>query len=216
MADLNQHTFYFIRYPLGGGGVHLANLISTSDQFYPRVIGTNHLEYLSQLLKVYQETSKITAHLPGQYIISDIDPWENLLNNIDPAIPNSIHLGHAASFIWSKPILDTLKIKKYILLTANTDRSLHILQTREKHIFGHSVFDSPYYKQELLAFYNQWFYEPGAIDDDINFPIEIEDLFQDNITNLLDRISKKFNLIIPHHPAQELHHVWIQRNQLVL
>ena len=216
MADLNQHTFYFIRYPLGGGGVHLANLISTSDQFYPRVIGTNHLEYLSQLLKVYQRPSAITAHLPGQHIISDTNKWADLRNNIDPAIPNSIHLGHAASFIWSKPILDTLKIKKYILLTANTDRSLHILQTREKHIFGHNVFDSPYYKQELLAFYNQWFCEPGDIDDDINFPIEIEDLFQDNITNLLDRISKKFNLIIPHHPAQELHHAWIQRNQPVL
>jgi hypothetical protein len=204
---------YFIRFIPGAGGVHLSNLISLDATFNSKEIRLSKDQYIKYLL-TYYSSHPTKAHLKNHYIISNRDLWLTYLNQQDFNLPNAVHVGHAASFYWVSDILETLKNKKFISLTFNTDRSIEILTNRGIEIdiaWGGLFQNNPYMRQELSHFYQTEFIstDPTISNDDINLQIEVEDLFNKNISFLIDKINKKFNLDIPLELAQNLHDLWI-------
>jgi hypothetical protein len=65
--------------------------------------------------------------------------------------------------------------------------------------------------KEYQHFYQKEFVstDPAICNDDINLHIEVEDLFNKNISFVVDSINKKFNLNIPLVLAQNLHDNWV-------
>ena len=207
MFDNNSHTFYFVRYPLGAGGTHLSNIISLDETIAPR--GTIKKDsYFEFLISSYQ--SKLsTAHLPGHCIISDHMWAKNLSTSYQHSA--SVHLGHAASFFWAKPLLDRFQNKKYILLTFTDIKSRQCILQREKSLFTTTTLNNKYYVEEMSYFYSTRIQESGKIDADINLAIETYLLFKPNITELVLLINQQYHLNIPVNQAQQLHDIWLPK-----
>jgi len=201
---------YFIRFFGGTGGVHLSNLISLDPSFNPRVVGLSKDQYVKYLLEHYSMKPD-TAHLTDHYIINDRDLWTKYLSNQNFNLPNAVHIGHAASFDWVADILIPLPNKKFISLTFNSEKSIEILQNRLHRFSWPAVFNEGYIKAELQYFYQKEFIstDPTVCNDDINLYIEVEDLFNKDISFVVDSINKKFNLDIPLALAQNLHDLWV-------
>jgi len=201
---------YFIRFIPGGGGVHLSNLISLDATFNSKVIGLSKDQYIKYLIDYYS-TNPINGHLDNHHIINDKDAWMNYLNHQDFNLPNAVHVGHAASFDWASDTLKTLKNKKFISITFNSNRSVEILQDRIKHFNWPDFLKLGYIREEYQHFYQKEFIstDPLICNDDINLQIEVEDLFNKNISFVIDSVNSKFNLNIPLSLAQNLHDHWI-------
>lgn len=204
----SDHTFYFVRFPIGGGGVHLANIVSLDPNCAPR-FSASKADYVEYLSGHYQKSTK-NSHLPRDHAMVNDAEWQQYFDSIDPSYSASVHTGHAASFDWAQQRLDQLINKRYLLLTFNTARSREILITRERELFGTETLVNRYYREELCSMYNSYFSSPNGIDDDVNLPIEIEQLFQPNIHKIVDAINLKYNLSIPGDLAQHLHTMWYQ------
>ena len=203
-----DHTYYFIRYPVGAGGVHLSNLISLDASFAPKIHTMDRDNYINYLLDFYNSHNTM-AHIDSHHIINDIK-WIDYIKNLDYSFLSSISLGHAASFDWAEDTLKTLKIKKYISLTMNKEESVDIVRTREKKLFNTDTLLNKYYRTEIQHFYNRWFVslDPSIVDDDINLSFEVKD-FYNNIELIIGTINKKFNLNIPIELACSLHQKWL-------
>jgi len=201
---------YFIRFIPSSGGVHLSNLISLDATFNSKVIGLSKDQYIEYLLTHYSSHA-IVAHLKNHHIISDRDDWSSYLGHQDFNLPNAVHIGHAASFDWVSDMLETLENKKFISLTFNSNRSIEMLQNRIQHFNWPDFFKIDYMKEEYRHFYQKEFIstDPVICNDDINLRIEVEDLFNKNISFVVDSINKKFNLDIPMALAQNLHDRWV-------
>ena len=211
-----NHTFYFIKYPLGGGGVHLANLISLSDicnNFFQTESKNNYFAYLEG---VYTDSYKKHVHSDQQHIISDVDKWKQRLLTLDYTIPNSVHLGHAASFDWANNVLKLLENKRYINIVFTTQNSVNLLRSRERSIFGTDTLANMFYQKELEHFYNKQFESTNNKDyhDEINFTIEFEDLCKAEIQNVIKGINEKYNLQVPLEKASYLHNLWLDKQDL--
>jgi hypothetical protein len=201
---------YFVRFIPGAGGVHLSNLISLDATFNSKVIGLSKDQYIEYLIDYYS-TNPIIAHLENHHIISDRDVWPGYLGHQDFNLPNAVHIGHAASFDWVFDILETLENKKFISLTFNSNKSIEILQNRIQRFNWPNFLKLGYMREEYQHFYQTEFVstDPAICNDDINLHIEVEDLFNKNISSVVDIINKKFNLNIPLALAQNLHNLWI-------
>jgi hypothetical protein len=201
---------YFVRFIPGAGGVHLSNLISLDATFNSKVIGLSKDQYIEYLIDYYS-MNPINGHLENHHIINDKDAWTNYLGYQDFDLPNAVHIGHAASFDWVFDILETLENKKFISLTFNSNRSIEILQNRIQRFNWPDFFKIDYMREEYQHFYQKEFIstDPVIYNDDINLRIEVEDLFNKNISFVVDSINKKFNLDIPLALAQNLHDHWV-------
>lgn len=201
---------YFIRFIPGSGGVHLSNLISLDAAFNSKVIGLSKDQYIEYLL-TYYSTGPITGHLENHHIISDRDIWIKYLNHQDFNLPNAVHVGHAASFDWMSDIIKNLENKKFISLTFNSNRSIEMLQNRLEYLNWSDFLKVGFMKEELRHFYQTEFIstDPTICNDDINLYIEVEDLFNKNISFVVNSINEKFNLDIPLALAQNLHAHWV-------
>jgi hypothetical protein len=202
----NQHHYYFIRYPLGAGGAHLANIMSLDPGFAPK-LGAHRDGYHTAMKQHYSQRSDNTAHPPGHYLISDPRAPDALATVT--SYQRSVHLGHAASFVWAESLLMTLPHKRYVLLQFNNESSREYLRNREKKIFGTDTLANDYYAAELACVYNQWFSAADACDDDINLAIECDQLLDHDISSVVGVINDKFHINIPCDQAQELHSVWM-------
>ena len=120
-----------------------------------------------------------------------------------------MHLGHAASFDWASELLDPLAHKRYILMQFNSQESREFIRERERKIFGSDTLANSYYAAELAHFYNVWFSESDACDDDINFAFECHRMTSSDIRPLVAEINSKFQLNIPIDQAQKLHNLWL-------
>ena len=205
MTDSLTHNFYFIRYPLGAGGVHLGHLVSLSDQIAPH--GTLSKDRYFEFLYSEYKQKKTTVHLLDQCIISDPQWLDNL--SLWYNYSGSVHTGHSASFEWAINKLNHFKNKKYILLQFNSAESRRILSQRELRIFKTNTLANSYYANEICHWYNTWFIEPDIISDDINLPMELSCVFDNDITPMIEKINIKYQLDIPLDRAQELHDIWI-------
>jgi len=207
----NDHTFYFLRYPIGAGGAHLSNLISLDPSFAPKEPRMLKDEYIGYLINLYHslEHTGHTAHTDANHTIND-QQWPKYIEKLDYSFANSIHQGHSASFDWVAPILQTLKNKKYISLTINDQTSVDIVRAREKKIFNTDALAAEYYRAELQHYYGRWFISdnPEIVNDDINLLIEVSDLYY-NFSMVLETINKKFNLNIPVNLANTFHNKWL-------
>lgn len=205
----DNHTFYFIKFPLGAGGTHLSNMISLSPIVNDRFKSDN---YIRDLELIYTN-QKRHVHSSHQHIISDLDKWQHCLDNLDYTIPNSIHIGHAASFGWAESILQTLINKKYINIVVTTDRSIQLLRQREFNIFKTDTFANRYYQKELIYFYNKQFDSTNSIHwpDEINFSIELEDLYTEDITDVILSINEKYALDVPEDQVKYFQKLWIKK-----
>lgn len=202
---------YFIRFIPGSGGVHLSNLISLDAAFNPKVIGLSKGQYIEYLL-TYYSTGPITGHLENHHLISARDSWIRYLSHQDFNLPNAVHMGHAASFDWVSDIIENLENKKFISLTFNSNRSIEILRTRLQYFNYDDFLNHSYMKEELRHFYQTEFVstDPTICNNDINLRIEVEDLFNKEISFVVDSINAKFNLDIPLALAQNLHAHWVK------
>ena len=86
-----------------------------------------------------------------------------------------------------------------------------MLHNRIQHFNWPDFFKIDYMKEEYRHFYQKEFIstDPVICNDDINLRIEVEDLFNKNISFVVDSINKKFNLDIPMALAQNLHDLWV-------
>jgi len=201
---------YFVRYFPAAGGVHLSNLISLDATFNSKVIGLSKDQYIEYLIDYYS-MNPTSGHLENHHIISDRDAWTNYLGHQDFNLPNAIHVGHAASFNWAADTLGTLENKKFISLTFNSNKSIETLQDRLQRFDWPNFFKNDYMMKEYQYFYEKEFVStnPAICNDDINLHIEVENLFNKNISFVVNSINKKFNLNIPVTLAQNLHDHWI-------
>jgi hypothetical protein len=186
-------------------------LISLDATFNSKVIGLSKDQYIEYLL-TYYSTGPSVGHLENHHIINDRDAWAGYLSHQDFNLPNAVHVGHAASFNWMEDILKTLKNKKFISLTFNSNRSIEILYNRLQYLNWHNFLKNSYMKEELRHFYQTDFIstDPTICNNDINLRIEVEDLFNKNISFVVDSINEKFNLNVPLALAQNLHAHWVK------
>ena len=205
-------NFYFVRQPLGGGGHHLANLMSLDATISPRSPEIkSKQEWIALLINHYNNADIHTHFNNNQDSLSVSDPdWRFEIERLDQNL-NSVHVGHAANFDWAEHALDQLPNKRYILLTFNTLESRNIVKQREKAIFDTETLKNEYYVEELCHMYNRWFKDATVCDDDINCPIEIQDLFVEDIGSVIDKINQHFDLSIPLDQAQDLHKLWFAK-----
>jgi len=207
----NEHIFYFVRYPLGGGGTHLSNLISLSENINKKIENVSATDYFLYLKDIYTNNEK-HLHDDQQFIISDIDQWKSKLLKTNYKLSGSVYTGHAASFTWAKSIIDHLRIKKYISITFDSEESEKILSDREYKLFDTHTLRNSYYKEEMRFFYNQEFISDSILcNDDINLKFEITDIFSKNISPVIKKINQKYNIGIPEDQAQALHNLWIKK-----
>lgn len=202
--------FYFIRHPLGGGGHHLANLLSLDATISPCLPAIeSKQEWITLLFNHYKNIDVHTHFVDSEnsLIVSDAG-WKSYIDSLADDV-SSVHTGHAANFDWAKDVLDQLANKRYILLTFNSEQSRNIVKQREKTIFDTETLKNSYYIEELCHIYNRWFKDDVLCDDDINCAIEIQDLFVENIHPVINRINQHFGLNIPLDQAQVLHSLWL-------
>jgi len=204
-----QHTFYFIRFPLYAGGTHLSNLMRLSVTMDHGIHNLNKDEFALFIEENYRNDAKTIAHLPRHHVIHDGPAWRQCLDNLDFSYAASTHIGHAASFDWVREILDTLPIKKFILLTFNDPESVHILRRREMYLAKTDTLRNPYYVKEIAHFYNRQF--DSKIPSDVNLTIEINELFNDNIQPVLEKITEKYGLEFPLDKCEVLHSIWLNK-----
>ena len=205
--------FYFVRAPLGGGGRHLANLMSLDNSVSPSLPQIkSKQEWFEFLVAQYNNTIEIGAHFNHSIIISDAR-WKADLASLDNAM-SSVHHGHASSFDWAKDTLDQLPNKRYVLLTFNTPASRSIVIKREKQFFGTETLKNTFYVEEICHFYNKQFKDGATCDDDLNFSIEIENIFVEDITSVIGKINEHFCMNIPISDAQYLHKIWWSKEKL--
>lgn len=204
--SVKQHNFYFVRYPLGGAGVHIANIISLSPTCAPR-FSIDKDSYLDYLIKHYAD-SRENAHLPKDHAMVNDPEWVEHVQSLDYNFSNSVHTGHGASFFWAKDQLQQLTNKKYVLIAFANQESKNILRERELRLFNTDTLANKYYCEELAMIYNTYFSEPGNIDDDINLVFEVADIFKSDIDLVVNKLNTKYQLDIPQAQAQQLHTLW--------
>jgi hypothetical protein len=205
--------FYFVRAPLGGGGRHLANLMSLDNSVSPSLPQIkSKQEWFEFLIAQYNNTIEIGAHFSHSIIISDAR-WKADLASLDNSM-SSVHHGHASSFDWAKDTLDQLPNKRYVLLTFNTPASRNIVMKREKQFFGTETLKNAFYVEEICHFYNIQFKDDTVCNDDLNFAIEIENIFVEDITSVISKLNEHFCMNIPMSDAQYLHKIWWSHEKL--
>lgn len=204
--DFESHWYYFVRYPLGAGGNHLANLLSLDEDFEPR-IGQQRLDYFDVLKTTYRQDQNHLRRPRGTALISDVPAQTKLTS--PSGYPKSVHIGHSASFVWAKELLQPLMHKRFISLQFNTSVDRDFVRKRERKIFQTDTLANDYYAAELAHYYNTWFSGHDACDDDVNLAIPCHRLGCVDITDLIDEINIKFQLHISVKSAQELHYLWL-------
>ena len=202
-----NHTFYFISYPAGAGGAHLANVISLEPTFSPKNSHLSKEEFLNYLNFFYSSENN-NQHIDNHKIVND-KSWKEELPSIIDKFSNSVHLGHAASFHWAN--MKIFKNKKYICLTFNTEESLKLLRDREFKIFKTDTLKNRYYLEELRFFYSSVTHEINIQEKNV-LKIEISELCVPDIKNVLIKINEKFNLSIPYDLGQKYHWYWYNKN----
>ena len=207
LRALDQHWYYFVRYPLGAGGNHLADLLSLDARFEPR-IGQDRVGYLDALKAKYCGDRQHLRHKWGTALISDLPAQQKLA--AASCYEKSVHIGHAASFVWAQELLRPLVHKRFISLQFNTPADREFVRYRERKIFQTDTLANDYYAAELAHYYNTWFSGHDACDDDVNLEIPCHRLGCVDITGLIDDINTKFQLHIPVESAQELHYLWLR------
>ena len=101
-----NHTFYFISYPLGAGGAHLANVISLEPTFSPKNSHLDKVEFLNYLNFFYSSENN-NQHIDNHKIVND-KSWKEELPSIIDKFSNSVHLPTHCSLI------EMLCIQSYI------------------------------------------------------------------------------------------------------
>ena len=200
----DDHNYYFIRFPIGGGGTHLANLLSLAKNVNSKFLNLDKSKQFDYLHNIYSTNPHGHAHTVADITIQS-DSWIDHLTNLDYSITNSIHTGHGASFIWCADKLKLINNKKIISLSFETNQSVDIIRKRERKITNTDTLANNYYLQELRTLYTL------PIDNCPNLQIEVERLFVPYIIPLLESIATEFNFDIPLDLAQTLHTIWFQK-----
>ena len=211
---LKNHNFYFIKYPPGAGGAHLANLISLDTTFTSKNPELTKQDFIDNLYAFYKkqpvDTILKNKHIDAHCIISS-PIWIEQLKRLDYNFNNSIHLGHAACFLIRSKFIEKIN-RKYITLTFNSEKSLTLLKSREAKTLNTTTLENEYYCHELRYFYSTILNESSVFSTEHILNFEIDEIYVKDIVPIITFINQKFNLNIPLNQAQELHNYWYNKN----
>lgn len=214
--NFSSHIFYFVIYPQGACGHHLANLINLDDSFnspHSDLTKEEFSLYLEYFYKSYNfnEIGLSKRHTKFHTIIGGPE-WLLNLKTLDFSFKNSIHKGHKGSFIknYYNQIIQTFKNHRQILIQCKTKRSLEILEKRKIKLpqLTETVSDVVSYNNLFLPLLNESpYFSPEHV-----ITLELEEIFKSDIKDVLKNINQKFTLNIPEDKAQNLHDLWYNSN----
>jgi len=219
----NNHTYFFIKYPMCSGGAHLANLISLDNNFVPKDQSSGKNDFIENLEKFYtklqpydwkNDVSLLDKHIDNHFLIGD-DRWETLLTDINNKFSNykkSVHIGHNIEFFSRKDIISRIINKKYILINLETKQDIEMLMKREKKMFRTFSLVNEYHKIEASYYYDNLLHENNEIEECDVLRIPIHTLFSHNILPVLDKINQQFDCNIPIDLASKIHETWYNKN----
>ena len=177
-----------IIYPPGTGGHHIANLISTSSGYTPRLT-----------LSDYQYLDK-TAHVPESI------SYQLLIDNIKNKTPGpKVLSGHIGEWIWAEDtIADYLNDPLYLIIEMYPFPIPKIVKDRIQQLWP--PFSHVGYFQETATLYRlKNFKRLSGLSDIIN--IEVKDIFQNNSNYLCQLLENKLGITLDN-SARQLHDQW--------
>jgi hypothetical protein len=182
----------FVLFAPGTGGNHLANLISTSDEFITRAS-----------LENYKNTKSKKAHFSG---ITNLGI--NDIKNLDRS-KNYVLCGHFGEFYWLE--LNNLKNKF-------KNRQIVLLQPPYNSELATRVYKQynpplgAYYFAEQKSLYTIQVIQRLFNENDF-FEISADDIFSDDTSTILDLLNIKMNLNVDSKLINEIHKVWIDKKK---
>jgi hypothetical protein len=203
-------TTAFISFAAAAGGNHLRNIIS---------LGTDFLvdnPYKQSMKAQYTENGRMFVH--G----ADIGTLKGNLTSfklhqalMSPA-SNHIMYGHFAELMTVRDDIKSISDKKFILLSLNSSRCREIWIQRSKKL-NMNIGDSLYYIGEQVFLYEAFMYYDVFKAKPANvMNIGISEWFSPDISDVLKRIEFCLNCHADVDLCQQLHEIWLSKNQYIL
>lgn len=196
--NVEDYKTLIILFEPGQGGNHLANLVSTSPKVHDRFVTDNYQQYL---LEQYQSPST-NAHYGEINGFESTNPVK-LISYINSTPRPVVLCGHLAE---TYHIINLIRWHGPVCLINFENFNLNDLAVSRMKVNIRSVGQllEWAHRSEIVA-------STFNINSDNLMAIQTNDLFQENITDLLQRISVDLKLDLDLEFCQTLHSLWFKR-----
>ena len=195
----------FIVFPPCAGGNHLRNMILYSTDFFG-------VDYHDSIQAQYLDNRKdVHAEDIGhEYFQRNLTAYKLHQTVINPR-KNHLFYGHFAEFCSHKDLIKTMQDVKILLLSPETDRCKCILTQRVADINDNHI--SGYFAEEQVFLY-EWnvYKELFKIRKNNIMNISISELFSENITDAMNRVSHLIGASLTN-SYNIIHKLWLNKNQ---
>ena len=195
----------FIVFPPCAGGNHLRNMILYSTDFFG-------VDFHDSIEAQYKDNRKDVhaTDIGHENFERNLTAYKLHQTVINPG-KNHLFYGHFAEFSSHKDLIKTMHDVKIVLLSPETDRCKNILTRRVADINGNHI--NGYFVEEQVFLYEWYVYkELFKIRKNNIMNISISELFSENITDAMTRISQLISSPFTN-SYTILHKLWLNKNQ---
>jgi len=197
----------FISFPPAAGGNHLRNILTlATDLFDPE-------NYKQSMVDQYRAESTISVH--GEDYASNMSGNINALKLhralMNPGV-NWLLYGHFAEIYSFRNDISTIKDKKFIILSPDTDACKNIWLTRATQLGMQPCGD--YYIGEQVFLYEAFIYYDMFKTKKSNvMNISISEWFNANVDSVFASLESFLNTNIDRKVATQMHATWLSRQK---
>lgn len=185
----------FVIFPPGGGGNHLANIVSTSPRFVTRFTP-----------EVYEDSNRHKTHPIGGKDNFYYD--EESLKNLQET--SNVFCSHFAEYLVSKNLAERfLSNRKFLMVEfpGNT-RNEFFLERVKKH---YPAYQDSYFIEELSMFYSIDTF--GAVTKESDMAkITVDLIFTSDAAPMVQHLNSEFGLDLNLETVSYLHRKWLEKN----
>ena len=211
-ASKYKMTNVFISFPPGGGGNHMRNVITVASNFIDNQDYHQSIldQYTGRTFNVHGNDLASTA-LNGN--INSFKLHNATLNDSE----NRVFYGHFAEFMSLRKEIASIKNKKFILLSIDTENCKKIWLARSKEI-GQNSNSYEYYMGEQVFLYESSMYANQIFNcKPINvINVGLSEWLNSDISNVLNRIEMFLSIKFDRDKVQAIHNKWVELNKKFL
>ena len=198
ITNFYDYSTILVCYSAGTGGNHISNLISTSNNVAPRFISDN---YIPDLTNKYLNADPAKNGVHFGCFISNVAEFPNLLSTIETSTLPYVIQGHIVEVYHKIDIFKKQgKIKLVVLEWSPNTIVDRILPKKFNNI---SEIKFLYNKEAICKLFE--------IDKDDVIPISVDDIFKNNIYDIINTLSYSLGIQLNLELCDSLHKIWIDR-----
>lgn len=202
-------TTAIISFPAAAGGNHLRNIISLGTDFVADDA------YKQSMQQQYTENGRMYVHGADIATRGNFNRFKLHHSLMNPS-ENRLLFGHFAEIMSFRDDIKRMLDKKFILIGFETPRCREIWLNRSRKL-NMAVPDDMYYIGEQVFLYEAFMYYDVFKTKPINvMNIGIHEWFTRDISGVMKRIEHFLSCRVDLDVCQQLHKIWLSKNQDVL